>query len=39
MTDTPHHWRPERFMVIAGHPDDADFLHRRVTHQHALDFH
>ncbi len=21
----PHTWRPERFMVIAGHPDDADF--------------
>jgi LmbE family N-acetylglucosaminyl deacetylase len=20
-----HAWRPERFMVIAGHPDDADF--------------
>ena len=26
--DRPHHdhgWRPARFMVIAGHPDDADF--------------
>ena len=22
---TPHEWRPERFMVIAAHPDDADF--------------
>ena len=22
---TPHDWRPERFMVIAAHPDDADF--------------
>jgi LmbE family N-acetylglucosaminyl deacetylase len=21
----PHVWRPERFMVIAAHPDDADF--------------
>ncbi len=21
----PHDWRPSRFMVIAGHPDDADF--------------
>jgi LmbE family N-acetylglucosaminyl deacetylase len=21
----PHEWRPERFMVIAAHPDDADF--------------
>jgi LmbE family N-acetylglucosaminyl deacetylase len=21
----PHDWRPERFMVIAAHPDDADF--------------
>jgi len=21
----PHAWRPERFMVIAAHPDDADF--------------
>src|SRR5580765_5958390 len=25
MNDTPHSWRPERFMVVAGHPDDADF--------------
>ena len=34
MTDEPstqapgaeaHDWRPERFMVIAAHPDDADF--------------
>jgi LmbE family N-acetylglucosaminyl deacetylase len=25
MTDLPHAWRPDRFMVIAGHPDDADF--------------
>jgi len=25
MTDSPHSWRPARFMVIAGHPDDADF--------------
>jgi LmbE family N-acetylglucosaminyl deacetylase len=25
MTDAPHSWRPDRFMVIAGHPDDADF--------------
>ena len=25
MNDSPHSWRPERFMVIAGHPDDADF--------------
>jgi LmbE family N-acetylglucosaminyl deacetylase len=25
MSDTPHSWRPDRFMVIAGHPDDADF--------------
>jgi LmbE family N-acetylglucosaminyl deacetylase len=25
MTDAPHPWRPDRFMVIAGHPDDADF--------------
>lgn len=23
--DGPHRWRPDRFMVIAGHPDDADF--------------
>jgi len=22
---TPHAWRPTRFMVIAAHPDDADF--------------
>src|SRR4051794_14207406 len=22
---TPHEWRPDRFMVIAAHPDDADF--------------
>src|SRR4029079_15084798 len=22
---TPHTWRPARFMVIAAHPDDADF--------------
>src|SRR4051794_8383443 len=22
---TPHEWRPNRFMVIAAHPDDADF--------------
>jgi LmbE family N-acetylglucosaminyl deacetylase len=22
---TAHHWRPARFMVIAAHPDDADF--------------
>jgi LmbE family N-acetylglucosaminyl deacetylase len=22
---TPHEWRPERFMVIVAHPDDADF--------------
>ena len=25
MNDSPHSWRPERFMVIAGHPDDAEF--------------
>jgi LmbE family N-acetylglucosaminyl deacetylase len=25
MNDAPHSWRPDRFMVIAGHPDDADF--------------
>jgi LmbE family N-acetylglucosaminyl deacetylase len=25
MNETPHSWRPDRFMVIAGHPDDADF--------------
>ncbi len=24
-TDSPHTWRPRRFMVIVGHPDDADF--------------
>jgi LmbE family N-acetylglucosaminyl deacetylase len=24
-TTTPHSWRPGRFMVIVGHPDDADF--------------
>lgn len=24
-SETAHSWRPERFMVIAGHPDDADF--------------
>jgi LmbE family N-acetylglucosaminyl deacetylase len=23
--DAPHDWRPARFMVIAAHPDDADF--------------
>jgi LmbE family N-acetylglucosaminyl deacetylase len=23
--ETAHEWRPERFMVIAAHPDDADF--------------
>jgi len=22
---TPHAWRPDRFMVIVAHPDDADF--------------
>jgi LmbE family N-acetylglucosaminyl deacetylase len=22
---TPHDWRPDRFMVICAHPDDADF--------------
>ena len=22
---TPHGWRPQRFMVIVAHPDDADF--------------
>src|SRR5437764_2189902 len=22
---SPHEWRPPRFVVIAGHPDDADF--------------
>jgi LmbE family N-acetylglucosaminyl deacetylase len=25
MNDEAHAWRPERFMVIAAHPDDADF--------------
>jgi LmbE family N-acetylglucosaminyl deacetylase len=25
MNDSAHDWRPDRFMVIAGHPDDADF--------------
>jgi LmbE family N-acetylglucosaminyl deacetylase len=25
MNEAPHSWRPERFMVIAGHPDDAEF--------------
>ena len=24
-TPTAHAWRPDRFMVIVGHPDDADF--------------
>ena len=24
-TEAPHTWRPERFMVIVAHPDDADF--------------
>jgi LmbE family N-acetylglucosaminyl deacetylase len=24
-TEAPHEWRPARFMVIAAHPDDADF--------------
>ncbi len=23
--ETPHDWRPVRFMVIAAHPDDSDF--------------
>jgi LmbE family N-acetylglucosaminyl deacetylase len=23
--ETGHDWRPGRFMVIAAHPDDADF--------------
>lgn len=23
--ELPHDWRPDRFMVIAAHPDDADF--------------
>ena len=22
---SPHDWRPERFMVVVAHPDDADF--------------
>ena len=25
MNDVAHVWRPDRFMVIAGHPDDAEF--------------
>ena len=25
MNDVAHAWRPERFLVIAAHPDDADF--------------
>jgi LmbE family N-acetylglucosaminyl deacetylase len=25
MSEAAHDWRPDRFMVIAGHPDDADF--------------
>ncbi|MEA2519666.1 MAG: hypothetical protein QOF49_1746 [Chloroflexota bacterium] len=25
VNDEAHAWRPARFMVIAGHPDDADF--------------
>ena len=25
MSETPHEWRPARFMVIVAHPDDADF--------------
>jgi len=25
LTTTAHDWRPARFMVIAAHPDDADF--------------
>ena len=25
VADRHHEWRPSRFMVIAGHPDDADF--------------
>ena len=24
-TPIAHTWRPGRFMVIVGHPDDADF--------------
>ena len=26
--EAPHDWRPARFMVIAAHPDDADFGRR-----------
>jgi LmbE family N-acetylglucosaminyl deacetylase len=25
LNELPHSWHPDRFMVIAGHPDDADF--------------
>jgi LmbE family N-acetylglucosaminyl deacetylase len=25
VSETPHDWRPARFMVIVAHPDDADF--------------
>ena len=25
MDEAPHDWRPNRFMVIVAHPDDADF--------------
>ena len=25
MDEVPHDWRPNRFMVIVAHPDDADF--------------
>src|SRR4051812_25453949 len=25
MNDEAHGWRPDRFMVVAGHPDDSDF--------------
>ncbi|HEX5013617.1 MAG TPA: PIG-L deacetylase family protein [Candidatus Limnocylindrales bacterium] len=25
MGESPHTWRPDRFMVIVAHPDDADF--------------
>ncbi|HET9347147.1 MAG TPA: PIG-L deacetylase family protein [Candidatus Limnocylindrales bacterium] len=25
MDEVPHEWRPDRFMVIVAHPDDADF--------------
>jgi LmbE family N-acetylglucosaminyl deacetylase len=25
MDKAPHEWRPDRFMVIVAHPDDADF--------------